>query len=41
VAIFVLHLDRGRLFGHHPKHPTSQLILPSATPSAHTSEQLG
>jgi hypothetical protein len=29
VAIFVLHLDGGRLFGHHPKHATSQLVLPS------------
>ena len=33
VAIFVLHLDRGRLFSHHPKHPTSRLILPSAPAS--------
>ncbi len=30
LAIFFLHLDAGRLFRRHPKHPTSQLILPSA-----------
>ena len=41
VAIFVLHLDRGRLFGHHRQHPTSQLILPAATPSADTAVQFG
>jgi len=34
LAIFFLHLDRGRLFSRHRQHPTSQLILPSvATPS--------
>jgi hypothetical protein len=33
LAIFFLHLDRGRLFSHHRQHPTSQLILPVATPS--------
>jgi hypothetical protein len=34
LAIFFLHLDRGKLFRHHRPHPTSQLILPPvATPS--------
>lgn len=33
IAIFVLHLDRGRLFRHPPKEPNSQLILPSAPAS--------
>jgi hypothetical protein len=33
VAIFVLHLDGGRLFNHHQKHATSQLVLPSARQS--------
>lgn len=28
LAIFVLHLDRGKLFRRHQQHPTSQLILP-------------
>jgi|HubBroStandDraft_5_1064220.scaffolds.fasta_scaffold199020_2 hypothetical protein len=36
LAIFVLHLDRGRLFGRHTQHPTSQLILPSVGPSPGT-----
>ncbi len=29
LAIFFLHLDAGRLFRHHHKEPTSQLVLPS------------
>jgi hypothetical protein len=33
LAIFFLHLDRNRLFHRHRQHPTSQLILPVATPS--------
>ena len=33
VAIVVLHLDRGKLFRHSPKHPTSQLILPNPAPA--------
>lgn len=42
VAIFVLHLDGGKLFNHHRQHPTSQLILPSASlMSAGDPAQLG
>lgn len=34
LAIFFLHLDRGKLFHRHPQHPTSQLTLPTvATPA--------
>jgi hypothetical protein len=32
VAIFVLHLDAGKLFNHHRTHPASQLVLPSTRP---------
>ena len=28
LAIFFLHLDRNKLFRHHPPHSTSQLVLP-------------
>jgi len=36
IAIFFLHLDRGRLFHHSTKHSTSQLILPAAGPKPAT-----
>lgn len=32
LAIFVLHLDGGKLFNRHRQHPTSQLVLPSTRP---------
>jgi hypothetical protein len=33
LAIFFLHLDRGKLYRRHTVHPTSQLILPSGPSS--------
>ena len=32
LAIFFLHLDRGKLFRRNRSHPTSQLILPNVAP---------
>jgi len=34
LAIFFLHLDRGKLFRHNRPHPTSQLILPHVATSS-------
>jgi hypothetical protein len=34
LAIFFLHLDRGKLFRRNRPHPTSQLVLPSIPSSS-------
>lgn len=41
LAIFFLHLDKGKLFRRGRSHPTSQLVLPHSPSSAVTLASVG
>jgi hypothetical protein len=41
LAIFFLHLDKGKLFRHGRSHPTSQLVLPHYPSSVVTLASVG